>query len=153
MWYNYKTSVLPCDFWYFVKSFCPAVDLLTVLSDCIAKTFNMSSATPDSRLIIVINLKVLGHSLRWFRIGNLRKNAFLMMDFLRAPFLILFFVCYMIKNYQKALSAALLSMVITLFYSRLDLWKQLEFTFELESDLWDTVDWGKKWLINFNVSK
>ena len=25
-----------------------------------------------------------------------------------------------------------------------DLWQQLELTSELESDLWDTVDWGKK---------
>ena len=26
-----------------------------------------------------------------------------------------------------------------------DLWQQLEFASELESDLPDTVDWGKKW--------
>ena len=24
---------------------------------------------------------------------------------------------------------------------------------ELESDLWDTVDWGKKWLVDFNAGK
>ena len=24
---------------------------------------------------------------------------------------------------------------------------------ELESDLWDTVDWGKKWLTDFNAGK
>ena len=24
---------------------------------------------------------------------------------------------------------------------------------ELESDLWDTVDWGRKWLVNFNAGK
>ena len=27
-----------------------------------------------------------------------------------------------------------------------DLWQQLELASELESDLWDTVDWGRKWL-------
>ena len=28
-----------------------------------------------------------------------------------------------------------------------DLWKQLELASELESDLRDTVDWGRKWLV------
>ena len=32
-----------------------------------------------------------------------------------------------------------------------DLWQQLELASKLESDLWDTVDWGKKWLVDFNV--
>ena len=34
-----------------------------------------------------------------------------------------------------------------------DLWQQLELASELESDLQDTVDWGKKWLVDFNVRK
>ena len=34
-----------------------------------------------------------------------------------------------------------------------DLWKQLQFASELESDLRDTVDWGKKWLVDFNTGK
>ena len=34
-----------------------------------------------------------------------------------------------------------------------DLWQQLESVSELESDLRDIVDWGKKWLVNFNVGK
>ena len=34
-----------------------------------------------------------------------------------------------------------------------DLWQQLELASELESDLQDTVDWGKKWLVDFNVGK
>ena len=34
-----------------------------------------------------------------------------------------------------------------------DLWQQLELTSELESDLLDTVDWGKKWLNDFNTKK
>ena len=34
-----------------------------------------------------------------------------------------------------------------------DLWQQLELTSELESDLRDTVDWGKKWLVDFNAGK
>ena len=34
-----------------------------------------------------------------------------------------------------------------------DLWKQLELASELESDLQDTVDWGSKWLVDFNAGK
>ena len=34
-----------------------------------------------------------------------------------------------------------------------DLWQQLELASELESDLCDTVDWGGKWLVDFNAGK
>ena len=34
-----------------------------------------------------------------------------------------------------------------------DLWQQLELASELESDLRDTVDWGKKWLVDFSTEK
>ena len=33
------------------------------------------------------------------------------------------------------------------------MWQQLELASELESDLRDTVDWGKKWLVDFNAGK
>ena len=45
----------------------------------------------------------------------------------------------------------------TTLYSRCDqasdLWQQLELAPELESDLRDTVDWGKKCLVDFNAEK
>ena len=34
-----------------------------------------------------------------------------------------------------------------------DLWQQLELASELESDIQDTVDWGKKWLVDFNAGE
>ena len=34
-----------------------------------------------------------------------------------------------------------------------DLWRQLESASELESDLRDTMDWGRKWLVDFNAEK
>ena len=34
-----------------------------------------------------------------------------------------------------------------------DLWQQLELASELESDLQDIADWGKKWLVDFNAGK
>ena len=34
-----------------------------------------------------------------------------------------------------------------------DLWQQLDLPFELESDLRDTVEWSRNWLVNFNAGK
>ena len=34
-----------------------------------------------------------------------------------------------------------------------DLWQQLELASKLESDLRDTVNWGRKWLVHFNTEK
>ena len=34
-----------------------------------------------------------------------------------------------------------------------DLWQQLELASELEFYLRDTVDWGKKWFVDFNAGK
>ena len=34
-----------------------------------------------------------------------------------------------------------------------DLWQQLELASELESDLLNTVDWGRKWLVDINVEQ
>ena len=34
-----------------------------------------------------------------------------------------------------------------------DLWQQLELASVLESDLRDTVDWGRKWLLDFSAGK
>ena len=34
-----------------------------------------------------------------------------------------------------------------------DLWQQLELASKLESYLWDTMDWSKKWFVDFNAGK
>ena len=34
-----------------------------------------------------------------------------------------------------------------------DLWQLLELASELQSDLQDTVDWGRKWLVDFDSGK
>ena len=45
----------------------------------------------------------------------------------------------------------------TTLYSKWDQascpWQQLELASELESDLQDTVEWGRKWLVDFNTGK
>ena len=47
-------------------------------------------------------------------------------------------------------------MLMTLYSSSdkaSDIWKQLEMSAELESDLRDTVEWGKRWQVTFNAGK
>ena len=34
-----------------------------------------------------------------------------------------------------------------------DLWQQVELASEIASDLRDTMDWGRKWLVHFNAEK
>ena len=45
----------------------------------------------------------------------------------------------------------------TTLYSKFDqasdLWQQIELVSELESDLRDTMDWSRKWLVDFNAGK
>ena len=67
-------------------------------------------------------------------------------------------------TFRTMLSVILLSMLMMLFSiesvirslisdQASDPWQQLELIFELESDLRDTVDWGKKWVVDFNAGK
>ena len=55
------------------------------------------------------------------------------------------------------LSVILLSMLVILLYSKCDqgsdLWQQLELASELESNLQDTVGWGRMWLVDFNAGE
>ena len=44
-------------------------------------------------------------------------------------------------------------MLCSKFEQACDVWQQLELASELESDLQDTVDWGRKWLVDFNAGK
>ena len=59
-------------------------------------------------------------------------------------------------TFLMMLSVMLLSMLMILLFKcdqASDLWQQLELVSELESDLRDTADWGKKWLVDFHSGK
>ena len=43
--------------------------------------------------------------------------------------------------------------LLTKYDEASDLWQQLKLAAELKSDLQDTVDWGRKWLVDFNAGK
>ena len=57
-------------------------------------------------------------------------------------------------TFLMMLTVILLSMLMILLYSKCnkvsDLVQQLELVCELESDLQDTLDWDRKWLVEFN---
>ena len=94
---------------------------------------------------------------KWFWMKRPHKNIQLILEFLKAPFSVLHFSCCILMTFLMMLSVILLSMVMIVLSIKCDqasdLWQQLELPSELESDLWDTVDWGKKWLVDFNAGK
>ena len=69
----------------------------------------------------------------------------------KAPFLVLHFSYYTLITFLTMFCDD------TTLYSKCDqasdLWQQIELASELESDLQDTVDWAKKWLVDFNAGK
>ena len=84
---------------------------------------------------------------------SLHKNIQLMLEILKASFWVLHFSCYILMTF---LTIAINADDTTL-YSKCDqssdLWQQPELASEVESDLQDTVDWAKKWLVDFNAGK
>ena len=78
---------------------------------------------------------------------SLHKYIELMLEFLNVPFLVLHFSYYTSVTFLTMLVVILLSMPMIYCYQASDLWQ------ELESDLQDTVEWGKKWLLYFNAGK
>ena len=116
-----EKCVLFSDFHYGFRSSRSTADLLTVVTDRIARAFNRSGATRAVVLDIskafdrvqhaglLHKLKSYGISgqifglifyflsnsgFRWFWMGNLHKNIQLMLEFLQGPFLVLHFSYY-----------------------------------------------------------
>ena len=173
------------DFQYGFRSSRSTADLLTVVSDRIAKAFNRSGAT---RAVV---LDISKASDRVWHAGLLHKlNSY------RIPGQIFSLISSFLSNRQlrvvldgkssqehpvnagvpqvSILGPTLFLLYIndlpddvicdiaiyaddTTLYSKCDwasdLWQQLELASERESDVRDTVDWGKKWLVDFNGGK
>ena len=73
-----------------------------------------------------------------------------MLEFFKGPFLFLHFSDDVICNIPIFADDTTLQSKCDLAS---DLWQQLELASELESDLQETVDWGRKWLVDFNAGK
>ena len=81
-----------------------------------------------------------------------------MLVFIMALYLVQQFSYYTLTTFLMKLSLILLSMLIILLYTlncdkTSDLWQQLKLPSKFESDLLDTVDCERKWLVNFNTGK
>ena len=90
--------------------------------------------------------------------GSLHKNTQLMLEFLKVPFLVQHFSYYTVMTFMIMLfcNVTIYADDTTLCSKcdqASDMWQQLELASELESYLRDTVDWGKKWLVNFNAGR
>ena len=174
-----------CDFQYGFRSCRSTPDLLTVVSDRIARAFNRSGATRAVRLDISKafdrvwdaglpqKLKSYGISGQIFGfissfLSNRRLRVVLGGKYSQeypvnagvpqgsilgpTPFLL-----YINDLPDDVISNIAIYADDTTLHSKCDqasgLWQQLELASELESDLRDTVDWGRKWLVDFNAGK
>ena len=173
------------DFQYGFRSSRSTKDLLTVVSDRIARAFNKSGATRTVALDISkafdrvwhggllhklksygISGKIFGVissflSNRWFRVVVVGKssqeypvNAGVPQGSILVPTLFLLSINDLPDD--VICNIAIYADDTTL-YSKCDqasdLWQQLELACELESDLLDTVNKGRKWIVDFNAGK
>ena len=168
-------------FQYGFRSSRSTADLLTVVSNRIARAFNRSWATRAVALDIskafdrVWHAGLL-HKLKSYGISGLIScflsnrrlqvvldgkssqeypvNAGVPQGSILGPTL---FLLYIIDLPDDVICDIAIYADDTTLYSKCDrasdLWQQLELASELESDLRDTVDWGKKWLVDFNAGK
>ena len=87
---------------------------------------------------------------------SLQKDIQLMWEFLKVPFLVLEFSCYTLMTFLMMLSVTLLSMLMILL-SILSVIGHLicgnNLNWLLNLNLIYIVDWGKKWLVDFNAEK
>ena len=133
-----EKCVVFSDFQYGFRS-SRSTDLLTVVSDKIARGFNRSRATRAVALdiskafervlhtgVLLYKLKSYGISgqifglfllfsvmdgFEWFWMESLHKNIHLILEFLKAPFLVLHFSCYTLMTFLTMSSVILLSML------------------------------------------
>ena len=173
------------DFQYGFRSSRSTADLLTVVSDRIARAFNRSGAIQAATLDIskafdrvwhaglLHRLKSYGISRQIFCLissfsvidrfrvvldGKFSQehlvNAGVPQDSILGTTL---FLLYINDLPDGVICDIAICADDTTLYSKCgqasDLWQQLEFVSELESDLRDTVDWRKKWLVDFNAGK
>ena len=170
------------DFQYGFRSSRSTADLLTVVSDRIARAFNRSGATRAVALDISKAFDRVWHAgllhkhksygisgqifdLNSSFLSNRRLldgkssqeysvNAGVPQGSILGPTL---FLLYINDLPDDVICNIAIYADDTTLYSKCDqasdLWQQLELASELESDLRDTVDWGRKWLVDFNAGK
>ena len=76
---------------------------------------NLSLMEFQVRYLALFLLFSVIHNFEWFRMESLHNNAQLMLQFLKAPFLVLHFSCFTLMTFLTMLSVILLSMLILIF--------------------------------------
>ena len=90
-----------------------------------------------------------------------QKNIQLMQEFLKDLFLVLLYIVFYYTLVNNLPADVICNITVyaddTTLCSKCDqasnLWQELELVSEFESDIQDTVDLGKKWLIDFSAAK
>ena len=149
----HNTISLPCH-----KQVClMRLHFKKYFSHCQAKKFQV-------RYLVLFLLSPVIDSFRWFWMGTFHKNIWLMLEFLKDPFLVVQFSYYILMTFLMMLFVTMLPMLMMLLSTLNvikhqmwpDLWQQLELASELEPDLWDAMDWCRKclfecWKISISI--
>ena len=118
---------------------------------------NLSLMEFQVRYLALFLLLSLIDDFKWFWMESLHNNIQLMREFLKAPFLVLHFSYYTLMIFLMMLSLILLSMLMILLsilsvIMRLICGNNLNWILNLNL-IFETLDWGKKWLVDFNAGK
>ena len=173
------------DFQYDFRSSRSTADLLTVVSDRIARVFNRSGATRavvldeskafervwnagplhrrksygiSGQIFDLISSFLSNRGLQVVLDGKSSQEYPVNAGFPQGPILDpTLFLLYINDLPDDVICNIAIYADNTALYSKCDqapdLWQQLELASEIESDLRDTVDWGRKWLADFNAGK
>ena len=77
---------------------------------------NLSLMEFQVRYLVLFLLFSVTDGFQWFWMESLHKYIQLVLEFLKAPFLILHFTCYTLKTFLTTLSVILLSMLMILLF-------------------------------------
>ena len=118
---------------------------------------NLSRMEFQIRYLALFLLFSVIDSFQWFWMGSLYKNIQLMLEFLKAPFLVLHFSYYTLMTFLMMLSVILLSMLMIRLYILSVIRHKIcgnTLNWLLNLDLiYETLNRGKKWLVDFNAGK
>ena len=105
---------------------------------------NLSLLEFQVRYLVLFHLFSVIDGFEWFWMESLHKNIQLMLEFLKAPFLVLHFSCSTLMTFLTMLSVLLLSMLIIILFALNVTRQQLELASELESNLNETLWTGPR---------
>ena len=118
---------------------------------------NLSLIEFQVRYLALLLLFSVIDGFEWFWMGSLHMNIPIILEFLKAPFLVLHFSYYTLMTFLMTLSVILLSMLMILLsipnvIRYLICGNSLNWFLNLNL-IYKTLEWGRKWLVDFNAGK